>query len=84
MSLKQRELYSSPNGDRWYLVYDSRSRQVFVRHQANAPSGGQTSNIEIGEFLTRSHHGPEHEELLKLIGALVEASPVSATKKVAK
>ena len=41
-----RELYSSPNGDRWYLGKDASDR-VFVLHQANVPSGGQISKIEL-------------------------------------
>jgi hypothetical protein len=71
MSHEERELYSSANGDRWYLVRDTISGQVFVRHQPNAPSGGRTTNIEIGEFLGRGHQGPEHQELLRLIRTLV-------------
>ena len=35
-------------------------------------STGLTSNIEIGEFLVRGGSGPEHQELLRLIGTLVE------------
>jgi hypothetical protein len=75
MSIEERVLYRSANGDRWYLVRDAGSGQVFVKHQPNPPSGGQTTNIEIGEFLARGHHGPEHQELLRLIGTLVEGLP---------
>jgi hypothetical protein len=74
MSLEARELYSSSNGDRWSLVRDLRSGRVFVRHEPNANSGGVTSLIEIGEFL-RQDHGPQHYELLRLIGSLVEGAP---------
>ena len=35
-----RQLYRSPNGDSWFLVRDSATGSAFVRHQANAPSGG--------------------------------------------
>jgi hypothetical protein len=49
---RTRELYSSLNGDRWHLCKDASGR-VFVLHQANIPSGGQTSQIELGDFLTR-------------------------------
>ena len=31
---KARKLYSSPNGDRWYLIRDV-SGEVFIRHEAN-------------------------------------------------
>jgi hypothetical protein len=75
LSLHARRLYSSPNGDRWYLVRDPGSRQVFIMHEPNAPSGGRTSCIEIAEFLHRGGDGPEHKELLRLIGTLVEDTP---------
>ena len=75
MSLQARELYSSANGDRWSLVRDSGTGRVFVRHEPNRPSGGQTSEIEIGEFLARRGAGPEYQELLRLIGTLVEPRP---------
>ena len=67
-----RELYASANGDRGSLIRDLGSGRVFVRHEPNAASGGRTAEFEIGEFLTRGHHGPEHQALLRLIGTLVE------------
>lgn len=42
-----------------------------VKHQPNASSGGRTSYIEIGKFLRDGAHGPEHQALLNLIGALI-------------
>ena len=69
---QMRLLYSSENGDRWYLVRGHEPEQVFVRHEPNAASGGQTTDIEIAEFLIRGVYGPEHVELLRLIGTLVE------------
>ena len=71
-----RRLYSSPNGDRWLLVRDS--DRVFIRHQPNPSSGGRTDDIELGDFLSRGGHGPEKQELLRLIGSLVEDEPTSA------
>jgi hypothetical protein len=68
-----RELYSSPNGDRWHLCKDASGR-VFVLHQANIPSGGQTSRIELGDFLTRGY-GPEQQALVQMIGTLIESTP---------
>jgi hypothetical protein len=38
-----KELYRGPNGDQWYLVLEREPEQVFVRHQPNAASGGQSS-----------------------------------------
>jgi hypothetical protein len=66
-----RELYRSSNGDRWYLAHDALSKRVFIRHEPNVPSGGQSTNIEIGTFLVQGGTGPEHHELLRLIGTLV-------------
>ena len=72
MTVEMRELYSSPNGDRWHLARDIDLGQVFIRHEPNPPSGGKTAHIEVGTFLGQSGHGPEHRELLRLIGTLVE------------
>ncbi len=73
-----RELYSSANGDRWDLVRDTGSGRVFIRHQPNASSGGRASEIGIGQFLSRGGQGPEHQELLRLIGTLVEEEDTPA------
>ena len=71
--IRTTELYSSPNGDRWHLCKDASGR-VFVLHQANIPSGGQTSHIELSDFLTRGY-GPEQQALIRMIGALIESTP---------
>ncbi len=71
---KVRKLYGSPSGDRWYLIR-AISGEVFIRHEANIASGGHAAHIEIGTFLS-SGQGPEHQELLRLIGLLVEDQPV--------
>ena len=67
-----RELYSSPNGDRWLLAREPESGRVFVRHIPNEPSGGNATDIEIDAFLCERGYGPQHIELLRLIGTLVE------------
>jgi len=72
MALENRELYSSPNGDRWLLASEPESARVFVRHIPNMPSGGKATDIEIGAFLCERSYGPQHTELLRLIGTLVE------------
>ena len=72
MSAQTRELYHGANGDRWCLAYDSAVGRVFVRHEPNLASGGKISDIEIGAFLSRGGQGPEKQELLRLIGTLVE------------
>ncbi len=68
--IEARELYASANGDRWFLARDPGSGRVFVRHEPNAASGGQRAEFEVGEFLARGGHGPEHQALLRLIGTL--------------
>ncbi len=73
---KLRKLYDSPNGDCWYLTRDS-SGAVFVRHEANSASGGHVEDVEIASFLGRGA-GPEQQELLRLIGTLVEEHTVKA------
>jgi len=67
---EMRQLYRSPNGDLWSLARDPATGSAFVRHQANAPSGGQVTNIELGAFLSGPRN-PEHEALLRLIGASI-------------
>ena len=68
-NLAKKELYSSPNGDRWHLCRDS-SGYVFVLHQPNIPSGGHVSRIELSDFLARGR-GPEQQALLHMIGSLI-------------
>jgi len=71
-----RELYSSSKGDKWLLSREPESGHVFVRHIPNMPSGGKTTDIELGAFLCERTYGPQHMELLRLIGTLVEGVPV--------
>jgi hypothetical protein len=73
-----RELYHSSNGDRWHLARDPDNGRVFVRHQANLPSGGHVADIEVGVFLGQGK-GPEQQELLRLIGTLVDEKADSHT-----
>jgi len=73
MTFQSRELYrSGPNGDRSSLVREPASGRVFIEHEPNISSGGQTSRMEIGDFLAHGGHGSEHQALLRLIGTLVE------------
>jgi len=72
ISVETRELYSSPNGDRWLLCRDPDTDRVFVRHEPNAHSGGQVSNLDLSTFLSRGPLNPEHQSLLRLIATLVD------------
>ena len=76
MPIQTRHLYNSPNGDRWVLCRDPDTERVFVRHEPNAPSGGQASEFEIGALLSRGPLNPEHQALLGLIGTLVSQPPI--------
>ena len=71
MTIETRKLYGSPNGDRWQLARDTESGRVFIKHEANIPAGGRVTDIEIGAFLAGGQKGPEHIELLRLIGTLI-------------
>jgi hypothetical protein len=72
VSIQERALYASENGDRWSLAHAPDTGHVFVRHRPNLSSGGKASDIDVGEFLVRGGLGPEKQELLRLIGLLVE------------
>lgn len=67
-----REFAASSNGDRWSLGRDEANGTAHVVHQANAPSGGAVTRIELRAFLDRSPATPEALELLRLIGRLVD------------
>ncbi len=77
MPVESMELYSSSNGDRWLIVHEPRSARIFVKHEPNIASGGNSSLIEIGAFLMQNH-GPQHNELLRLIRTLVKQAPAHA------
>ena len=64
------QLYRSPNGDTWFLARDPATGLGTVRHQANASSGGQVTDIEIATFLSGPSH-PEQAALLRVIGASI-------------
>ncbi len=71
VAIRTKEIYRSPNGDRWLLARDPDTGRPFVRHEPNLPSGGQVTDIEIGAFLIAAGNGPEKQELLRLIGTMV-------------
>jgi hypothetical protein len=67
MPFKTREIYTSANGDRWSVGVESESGRVFVKHEANVPSGGHTSEFDIEEFLNGAPDSPEHQALMQLV-----------------
>ena len=58
-------IYASTNGDRWLLIARPGDERK-VRHEPNQPSGGQTSEMGIDEFLFSSH-GPQHDALRAML-----------------
>ena len=66
-----RKFATSSNGDRWSLGRDEASGVAHVVHEANLPSGGAVTRIELGVFLGRGPSTPETLGLLQLIGSLV-------------
>lgn len=64
---EKRELYVSPNGDRWDVCRDAENKLQVV-HRANDASGGNVSVMDVGTFLsTRRNLGPEHQALIHLL-----------------
>ncbi len=57
-----KDLYYSPNGDRWALCRDSAGKLV-VSHQPNQASGGHASETAVDVFLSLGGHGPEYRAL---------------------
>ena len=51
-------------------------QRAWIAHdEANIPSGGRHTDVEIGDFLSGGRRNPEHQALLYLIGTLVEGAP---------
>jgi hypothetical protein len=67
---RMQQLYRSPNGDTWFLARHPMTGLAFVRHQANASSGGRVSDVEIADFLGGPQN-PERDALLRVIGAFI-------------
>ena len=75
MKMSGKEFASSSNGDRWLLARDDMDGAGYVIHEANKPSGGAVTRIEIGDFLKSSPAASEHLALLSLIGAVAAHGP---------
>ncbi|AMN41919.1 hypothetical protein RHPLAN_34870 [Rhodoplanes sp. Z2-YC6860] len=80
MENRQRELYTSSNGDRWYL--QAVDGEAVVLHQPNSSSGGRPSEAALHTFLNPRNKGPEHEALRRLICGLATAESDSSEAKV--
>jgi hypothetical protein len=67
-----REIYSSSNGDRWFLARDAVNGHAYIIHDPNQASGGKRTQVEVGTFLKDGGHRPEHHAFLSLIGSLAD------------
>jgi hypothetical protein len=72
-----RELYASSNGDRWHLLVDASTGYAFVRHTANAASGGHVVDFSVSAFLVEGRDGPEHQALWSLLRDIAESTSSS-------
>jgi len=66
MSASTQTLYSSSNGDTWFLE-TSDVGPCFVLHQANAAAGGTKTRLPVKEFLERAGAGPEREAVIRMM-----------------
>jgi hypothetical protein len=64
-----KELYLSPNGDRWTLGRTP-AGTFAVCHQPNPSSGGRSSETELADFLSQGSSGPEYQALLHTLSDL--------------
>jgi hypothetical protein len=67
----QRKIHQGQNGESWWLCRNE-GGGVFILHESSERSGGRTTRIEIGDFLSTGHPGPEHRSLFRLIGGLAK------------
>jgi hypothetical protein len=61
-----RELYVSPNGDKWEVAEDD-DKRLFIRHTPNLASGGRQSIMTLASFLQADQASPQQDALNKLI-----------------
>ena len=64
-----KELYVSPNGDRWILG-ENQGGELVVCHDPNKRSGGAPSEIALDVFLSHGGPGPEYQALAEALANL--------------
>ena len=82
MTTQRRQIYISSNGDKWFLCRE-RSGSVVVSHEPNAESGGETSQVDVAEFLAKGNCGPEHDALRQLIAELIDPAHMPTNEQMA-
>jgi hypothetical protein len=79
-----KELYVSPNGDKWVLARNGDGGLV-VCHQPNRASGGVVSEIAVDVFLSHGGQGPEHQALSAALAELeLSGKNLDGSESVAK
>jgi hypothetical protein len=68
-----KDLYYSPNGDRWSLCRDVAGKLV-VSHQPSDASGGHASETAVELFLSFGGHGPEYQALRDALAELGQSA----------
>jgi hypothetical protein len=58
--------------ERERLMLCAGTREAYVVHQANVPSGGTRTDLDLDAFLGRAFGSPQRDALLRLIGTLVD------------
>ena len=82
MTTQRRRIYTSSNGDKWFLCRE-RSGKVVVSHEPNQSSGRETSQMQISDFLAKQNLGPEHKALYHLIAELVDPTHLPSERQLA-
>jgi len=67
-----RQLYRTAHGEAWLLVKDEAGAPA-IEHRASDP-GATPERLGVTAFLTSRQPGPQQQELLRLIGTLVDAA----------
>jgi hypothetical protein len=71
--INTREFFCSSNGDKWFLRHNGDEDHLYVKHVANAASGGHQTDYELHDFL-HGPRAPERAALMKLIASLTETA----------
>ena len=82
MTTQRRRLYTSSNGDKWFLCRE-RNGGVVVSHEPNVSSAGKVSQVELADFLAKQNQGPEHQALRQLIAELVDPGHLPTNEQLA-
>jgi hypothetical protein len=67
MTRKMRLLYRNSSGDRWFLFREAGSGKMMARHAPTISSGNLSADLPIDAFLARKDHGPEQQELRRIM-----------------